>query len=165
MKKYLISVLLLFLLLLGTGAKLLYDKFSALNNEIISLKSKNKKLVTEKKSLETKNNNNKKRMRKHRNALIVKKKKRAQLKIYKAPLGTIPFIGAAAVAGLVANDIHNSCEDIKEFKELEESMFGTFDHNVSEDEKFVCGYDIYNELLPALENSQKDFSEWIDKCF
>ena len=139
--KYLITALFL-LTVLGAGAKLIYDRFGDLNYEISSLKSINKNLIAKQKTLETKNKENKKKMKKHRKALIAKKLNRAKLKLAKAPVSMIPMAGAAAVIAFTANDIHNYCQDVKEFKKFEASMFGALDNEVSEDEKILCGFDI-----------------------
>jgi len=73
----------------------------------------------------------------------------------------IPVAGATAVVAFTANDIHNYCQDVKEFKELERSLFGTSDNEISEDEKMLCGYDVEKELLPSIKSYSADSTEWI----
>jgi len=144
MPKFLVAALVL-LSVIGTGGKLIYD-------EMVTLKRMNAKLVAKQKSYETKTKNNKKRMQKHRKALISKKLARAKFKLANAPLKMIPFVGTTAIVAATANDIHNYCQDIKEFKAFEVTLFGSLDDNVTKDEEQLCGFDIGEDLLPLLEN-------------
>ena len=154
-------------ILVGTVG-VLYNKVSSLNMEIGNLTSKIRTLNLEKRKLlskqqanENKKNKNKKRAKKHRKALIAKKLNRAKLKLAKAPASMVPVAGVAAVVAFTANDIHNYCLDIKEFRELEVSLFGSTDDEISEDEKILCGYDVEKELLPVLKSYSDDSTEWI----
>ena len=161
MKKILLSVLLLSLLL-GTGIKLFSDKYSTMTDEIDSLKSKNQALKNKNKSLETHNTHTKEQMKNYRNTLIEKKLKKAKLKLAQASANTlIPLGGGSVSAALTANDIHNYCQEVKEFKALEASISGSFDTEVSEDEKRLCAYDIQEELLHALDKYPKDSEKWL----
>jgi hypothetical protein len=154
-KKVLLSILVLLTLLLGTDTKPPYDKFSVLEDEIRSLKLKNKEL-------ETQNNNHKEQMKKYKNALVAKKLKRAKLKLAQASINTIiPLASTTSIVALTYNDIRDYCQDVQEFKALEASMFGTFDHEVTEDEKRLCKYDMQEELLPAIDQYPQDSKEWI----
>jgi len=162
MKKVFISVLLFLSLLFSTDTKPSYDTFSVLEDEIHSLKLKNKELKTLNKSLETQNNNNKEQMRKYRDALISKKLKKAKLKLTQASVSTIiPLAGTTSVMALTYNDIRDYCQDVQEFKAFEASLFGTFDQEVTEDEKRLCKYDMQKELLPDLDQYPQDSKEWI----
>ena len=162
MKKVLLSVLVLLTLLLGTNTKPSCDKFSALEDEIRSLKLKNQALENQNESLETQNNNYKEQMKKYKNALIAKKLKSAKLKLAQASVSTIiPLAGTTSIVALTYNDIRNYCQDVQEFKTLEASMFGTFDQEVTEDEKRLCKYDMQEELLPAIDQYPQDSKEWI----
>lgn len=155
MKKVLLSALVGLTLLLGTNTKPPNDKFSALEDEIRSLKLKNK-------ALETQNNNHKEQMKKYKSALIAKKLKQAKLKLAQASVSTIiPLAGTTSIGALTYNDIRDYCQDVQDFKAFEAPMFGTFDHEVSEEEKRLCRYDIQEELLPALNQYPQDSKEWI----
>jgi hypothetical protein len=44
---------------------------------------------------------------------------------------------------------------------LESSISGSFDIELSEDEKRLCAYDIQEELLHALDKYPQDFQKWI----
>jgi len=160
-KKVLLSVLLLSLLL-GTGVKLFYDKCNTLTYEINNLKLKNQALENKNKSLETNHKHIKEKMKNYRNALIEKKLKKAKLKLAQASVSTIIPVGGSSVnAAFTANDFHDYCQEIKEFKALEASIFESFDHAPSEDEKRLCDYDIQEELLHALDKYPQDSQKWI----
>lgn len=161
MKKVLLSVLLLSLLL-GTGIKFFYDKYSTLTSEINSLKSENQALENKNKSLERNNNHTKEQMKNYRNALIEKNLKKAKLKLLQASVSTIiPLGGSSVNTALTANDIHDYCQDVKEFKALETSIFRSFETELSEDEKRLCAYDIQKELLHALDKYPQDSEKWM----
>lgn len=154
MKKILLSVLLLSLLL-GTGIKLFYNKYNTLTNEIDSLKSKNQ-------ALETNKTHTKEQMKNYRKALIAKKLKKAKLKLAQASVNTIiPLGGSSVGAAFTANDIHDYCQEVKEFKALEASISSTSDTQLSEDEKRLCAYNIQEELLHALDKYPKNSEKWI----
>ena len=162
MKKVFISVLLFLSLLFSIDTKPPYDKFSVLEDEIRSLKLKNQALKTLNISLETQTNKNKEQMRQYKNTLITKKLKRAKLKLTQASVSTImPLAGMTSVMALTYNDIRDYCQDVQEFKAFEASMFGTFDQEVTEDEKRLCKYDMQKELLPDLDQYPQDSKEWI----
>ena len=153
MRRTLISGLLISAVL-GAGGMLykigtLNQEIQDLTNKISSLKSANKKMAADH---DAKKKNNKQKMKKHRKALIAKKLNRAKLKIVKAPASMVPVAGATAVIAFTANDIHNYCQDVKDFKELERSLFGSSNDELSDDEKILCGYDIEKELLPSIKN-------------
>ena len=160
MVKYFIIVSLL-LSIFSAGIKFIYDKFNSLNYELTILKAKNKKLISKQKDTYKKNKSNKKKMREHRKALISKKLKRAKLKLAKAPASMLPFAGATAIVAFTVNDLHNYCQDIKEFKKVEALIFGPLDNEISEDEKVLCGFDVKKELLPAIKSYSKDSTNWI----
>ncbi len=161
MKKVLLSVLLLSLRL-GTGIKLFYDKCTTLTYEINNLKSKNQALENKNKSLETNKTHTKEQMKNYRKVLVEKNLKKAKLKLAQASVSTIIPVGGSSVsAAFTANDIHDYCQDVKEFKTLEASIFGSFDNALSEDEKRLCAYDIQEELLHALDKYPQDSQKWI----
>ena len=161
MKKVLLSVLLLSLLL-GTGIKLFYDKCNTLTYEIDSLKLKNQALKNKNNSLETHNKQTREQMKNYRNALIEKKLKKAQLKLAQTSVSTIIPVGGSSVSvALTANDIHDYCQEVKEFKSLEASISGSFDTELSKDEKRLCDYDIQEELLHALDKYPHESEKWI----
>jgi len=164
-KKILLSVLLLSLLL-GTGIKIFYDKCNTLTDKIDRLTSKNQALENKNNSLETHNTHTKEQMKNYRKALIEKKLKKAKLKLAQASISTIiPLGGSSVSAALTANDIHDYCQEVKEFKALEASISGSFDNELSEDEKRLCAYDIQEELLHALDKYPKDSEEWIKERY
>ena len=143
MFKYLIIIL---FVVLGYGVKTIND----LKFEVSSLKLKNEKLVTKNKSLNDKNRKNKKRITNHRKALKTKNLARIKNKIVSAPAKSIPLLGTAVVASATASDIYNLCQDIKEFEELEKSMFGPLEHNEIQNENEICGFD-FNETLHLVD--------------
>lgn len=162
MKKVLLSGLVLLTLLLGTNTKPPCDKLSVLEDEIHRLKLKNQALKNQNESLETQNNNYQEQMKKYKNALIAKKLKSAKLKLAQASVNTIiPLASTTSIVALTYNDIRNYCQDVQEFKALEASMFGTFDHEVTEDEKRLCKYNMQEELLPGIDQYPQDSKEWI----
>ena len=165
MKKVLLSVLLLSLLL-GTGIKLFYDKCSTLTYEINSLTSKNQVLENKNKSLETHNTHTKNQMKNYRNTLIEENLKKAKLKLVQASVNAlIPLGGSSVSTALTANDIHDYCQEVKEFKALEASIFGSFDNELFKDEKRLCAYDIQEELLHALDKYPKDSEKWMKERY
>lgn len=151
MFKYLIVIL---FVVLGYGVKTIYD----LKFEVSSLQLKNEKLVTNNKSLNDKNRKNKKRIKNHRKALHTKNMARIKNKIVSAPAKSIPLLGAAVVASATANDIYNLCQDIKEFEELEKSMFGPLDYDEIQNEDEVCGFD-FNETIHLVETLVSNVSK------
>jgi len=153
-KKILLSVLLLSLLL-GAGTKLFGDEYSTLTAEIDSLKSKNK-------ALENNNTHTKELLKNYRNTLIKKNLKKAHLKLAQTSVNTIIPVGGSSVSvALTANDIHDYCQEVKEFRALEASISGSFDTELSKDENRLCNYDIQEELLHALDKYPQESGKWI----
>lgn len=149
-KKGLLSVLVLLTFLLGTEP-VPCDNLSVLQDEILSLKLKNKELAMQ-------NNKYKEHIKTYKHTLIAKNLKRAKLKLTQASIGTIvPLAGTTSILALTYNDIRDYCKDIQELKALEASMFGTFDQEVSKDEALLCSYN-KEKLLPSLNQDSK---EWI----
>ena len=165
MKK--LSSTLIIVSVLSVGG-LAYNKYNALTSKISdltrtigSLTSDLNAMKAKERSLKEKKRKNKKKIRNHRNALIATKLNRAKLKIAKAPASMVPVAGVAAVVAFTAYDIHNYCQDVKEFRELEVSLFGSVDDKISEDEKMLCGYDVEQELLPVIKSYTDDSTAWI----
>ena len=128
------------------------DNLSVLQDEIHSLKLKNKELAMQKKKYQE-------QIKKYRHTLIAKNLKRAKLKLTQASVGTImPLSGTTSILALTYNDIRDYCKDIQEFKALEASIFGSFDQEVSDDEALLCSYTMKEDLLPGLNEDSK---EWI----
>lgn len=73
----------------------------------------------------------------------------------------VPFAGAAVVVGFTAYEINGYCEDIKEYKKFEESLFGAIDEPPTEEEKYICGLNVDEVLLPELKKYSDLSIEWI----
>ena len=143
MRKY-IFVGLFFFSIVGTGIKYAYDTISGLKNELIKVKATNKSLLQ-------KQENIKKKIRERRNLITTKKLNKAKIKIAKAPASMVPVAGAAVVVGLTVYEIQAFCEEIKEYKKFEQSLFGDIEDTISEDEKLLCGLDIQESLINELK--------------
>ncbi|HES59437.1 MAG: hypothetical protein JW682_04210 [Campylobacterales bacterium] len=162
MKSSFLVVTVMFLSLLGAATFLTYiyveesfqNKIAHLSQENISLKKKNTALIN-------KQNKIRQEVRNRRKLLITKKNDRAKLKIAKAPASMVPFAGAAVVAGFTAYEINGYCEDIKEYKKFEESLFGAIDEPPTEEEKYICGLNVDEVLLPELKKYSDLSIEWI----
>jgi hypothetical protein len=143
------------LLSLGSGAKYLYDKFSSLQLQVKNLKANNLSLKKKQATIKTK-------IRQRRTNLVSTKLKRAKRKIAKAPLKMIPYAGAVATATFTALEIKEFCEDIKEYKSFEKSLFSNISNHITDDEKLLCGMDIKKQLSSEVDNYKKQSSQWID---
>ena len=157
MKKYLIFSF-LFFSLLGTGVKFIYDSMDALKKEILDLKASNKALINKQTDI-------KKKTVERRKALITKKLNRAKVKLAKAPASMVPFLGAATVIGFTTYEIRELCNDIKDYKNFEESMFGEKVSEILEEEKLLCGLNVEDELLPELEKYKDSSFKWFENNY
>lgn len=167
MKKIFFFITILFTII-SFGANFVYDRFSRLNSQISNLKTANKTLKTKNKSLIKKQKNIKSKMSQRKKELFKKKLSRAKKKIAKATTSAIPFIGTASVVGMTYWEMENYCNDIKEFKKFEESIFGKNDESISEEEKALCGYDyqtIKNIVLKDLNEVEIDTKDWTFKTY
>lgn len=146
---------------IGTGVKFLYDKFTDLNFQVSSLKSKNQKLITKNKKI-------REAIKNKRKSTLKKKLSRTKYKLAKAPASMVPIVGATAVVVMTANDIDNYCKDIQEFKEFEKNLFGKVDENISEEEKVICGYDtdtIKKVLMDDIKYMSNESTNWIEEKY
>jgi DNA repair exonuclease SbcCD ATPase subunit len=132
-------------------------KIGALTSDLNTMKAEEKSSTAEKRK-------NKMKIRSHRQALIAKKLKRAKLKLAKVPAELILGTGVTTAA-FTANDIHDYCQDVKEFRELEASLYGASEDEISEDEKKLCEYDVKKEFLPVLKNYSDDSADWIKEHY
>jgi hypothetical protein len=161
------TLLILFVLSVGGAAYkivALKSEIGNLTREIGSLTSDLDTMKTKEKSCIEEKRKNKKKMRSHRQALIAKKLKRDKLKLARLPAELILGAGVTTAA-FTANDIHNDCQDVKEFRELEVSLYGTSEDEISEDEKRLCAYDVEKEFLPVLKNYSDDSADWIKEHY
>ena len=144
MKKSLLLSL-IFISILGSATKIIYDTITSLKKEILDLRSTNKQLVK-------KQQNIKKKLVERRRVLISQKLDRAKRKIIKTPTTIVPIVGTFAAVGFTAYEIKEFCEDIKSYKEFEKSIFSDTDIPINEEEKLLCGLSVEEELLPNLKD-------------
>lgn len=142
----------------------LKSEISDLNCRIGSLTSDLNTMKAKEKSYTEEKRQNKKTIRNYRQALIVKNLERAKLKLAKVPAELILGAGVSTTV-FTANDIHNYCQDVKEFRKLEVSLYDASDDEMSEDEKRLCAYDVDKELLPVLKNYSDDSADWIKEHY
>ena len=167
MKKTIIITSIIFSII-GTGANFVYDKFTQLTSQISNLKTINKNLQTKNNALTKKQEDIKKKISQRKKELNKRKLSRAKKKLGKATVSAIPFVGTASVVGVTYWEIQNYCNDIKEFKKFEESIFGEYDQIISEEEKGLCGYDyetIENIVLKDLNEFEIDTKNWASKTY
>jgi len=167
MKKLYSALFILFILSAGGAVykiNTLKDEMSDLTLKIESLTSDLNATKARERSCTEKTLQNKERMKSHRQALIAKKLKSAKLKLAKVPADMILGTGVTTAA-FTANDIHVYCQDVKEFRELEVSLYGASDDEISEDEKKLCAYDAQKEFLPVLKNYSDDSADWIKEHY
>lgn len=153
---------------LGGAATWIYNEINNLKSEIFSLKEKNLVLKSKNKKLVSKQNEINKKIKERRKTLETKKITRAKHKLAKASVGVLPFIGTAAVVGLTYDELQGYCQDIKEYKKFEESIFGTISDTQSEEEKALCGYDynaVENIVLKDIESYKNQSSQWFDSQY
>ncbi len=168
MKKTSLVLLILFVLSVSGAAYKIHTlngEISDLTRQIGTLASDLNTTKARERSCTEKTRQNKKLMKSHRQALIAKKLQRAKLKLAKTAAGLLPVTGVATEVVFTANDIHDYCKDVKEFRELEVSLYGASDKEISEDEKRLCAYDAQKELLPALKNYSDDSADWIKEHY
>ena len=154
--------------ILGFGANFIYDKFILLNSQISNLKTTNKNLQTKNNSLTKKQRDIKNKISQRKKELFKQKLDRAKKKLAKATTSAIPFVGTASVVGMTYWEMENYCNDIKEFKKFEESVFGKNDEAISEEEKALCGYDyetIEKIVLKDLNDIEVDTKDWASKTY
>lgn len=167
MKKMFVIVSVIFSIV-GVGANFIYDKFGQLNSQIANLKMANKTLKTKNNVLTKKQKDIKSKISQRRKELFQKKLSRAKNKLGKATTSAVPFIGTASVVGMTYWEMENYCNDIKEFKRFEESIFGTKDESISDEEKALCGYDyetIENIVLKDINEFETDTMNWASKTY
>ena len=168
MKKQSLALFILFVLSAGAAIykiNTLKSEVSDLAHQIGTLTSELNTTKAKERSCTEKTLQNKKRMISHRQALTAKNLQRAKLKLAKTAAGFLPVTGVATEAVFTANDIHQYCEDVKEFRELEVSLYGASEVEISEDEKRLCAYDAQKELLPALKDYSDDSADWIKEHY
>ena len=141
---------------IGSGAKYIYDKFSSLQLQVKNLQSKNK-------ILRKKQSNIKRKIKHRRTTMVSTKLKRAKRKIAKAPLKMIPYAGAVATVTFTALEIKEFCEDIKDYKNFEKSLFGVVDNSISDDEKLLCGIDAKKQLEKELHKYKNNSTIWVNE--
>ena len=162
--KYILLISIL-LSIAGAGVKLVYDKFDSLQSELLSLRTTNKVLTKKNSVLKDKQRTTRKKIKDRKTMLINKKLKRAKYKIAKAPVSMVPIAGAAVVVGMTAYDIRTFCEDIKEYKSFEESILGSMNDEVTENEKLLCGLNVEDTLMPELDKYKNISIEWISENY
>lgn len=154
--------------ILGFGANFIYDKFTQLNTQISNLKTKEKKLSKKNETLTKKQNDIKKKISQRKKDLFAKKLSHAKKKLARATTSAIPFVGTISVVGMTYLEMQYLCDDIKEFKEFEKSIFENSDNSISEEEKALCGYDyetIETIVLKDLNEVQTDTKDWALKTY
>lgn len=174
----------IFFTIVSFGANFIYDKFAQLNTQISDLKAVNKNLKIKNNTLANKQKEIKNKISQRKKELFQKKLNRAKKKLAKATTSAIPFVGTASVIGVTYWEMQNYCNDIKEFKKFEESIFGINEESISEEEKALCGYDyqtiekiVFKDINMLKEDTQswafKTYEEWkykinseliLDKC-
>ena len=167
MKKTIVIVSIIFSIA-AAGANFVYDKFTQLTSQISNLKTINKNLQTKNNALTKKQKDIKNKISQRKKELYSQKLSRAKKKLGKATVSAIPFIGTASVVGMTYWEMQNYCNDIKEFKKFEESIFGEYDQTISVEEKAICGYDyetIENIVLKDLNEFEADTKNWASKTY
>ena len=158
----------IFMLLMSifiTVTSYLYSMFSSMSMELMKLKSVNKNLVSKNKQLVSKQNSIKKKLKNRRILLTKHKLKKAKYRLAKAPIKMIPFLGATAIVTFTAIDIRDYCNDIKNYKDFENSLFTTFDNNLTEDEKLLCGLNVEDYLKDDLKKYSTVSKEWVNEYY
>ena len=174
MKKILIIFAIL-ISLIGGASKFIYDKIDSLKSdllhvknantnlksELLQVKHTNTNLKSENKNLVTKENDIKKKLKDRRIKLAKKKLSRAKHKIGKAAIGVMPFVGTAAVSGLTYTEIQGYCDDLKEYREFEKSIFNDTNINKLQEEQLLCGFErdvIEKEVYKDLDEFKNELS-------
>lgn len=152
-----ITLILFLISFLGGITGWVYNKINDLESQILTLKQKNKKLIT-------KQNEIKNKVIERRKSLEKKKINRTKHKLAKASIGAIPFVGTVAVVGLTYDEIQGYCQDIKDYKNFEESIIGFSNNIQSEEEKALCGYD-YDSVKSIVLKDIEDYKNLSEKWF
>ncbi|MBU3013825.1 hypothetical protein KO488_03585 [Poseidonibacter lekithochrous] len=163
-----ILILIFIASIIGSTSKFIYDKIEGLKSELLQVKKLNTKLKKNNTNLVKKQNTIKQKLKDRRTVLSKKKLAKAKYKIGKAAVGVIPFVGTGAVAALTYEEIKGYCEDLKEYKEFENSIFSNPDESIVNEEQILCGYDknlIEKEVYKDLEEFKDDFSSVIGSQF
>lgn len=145
--KYILGVVLAFVLAVGYSFFDIYKKLSAANTLADTLKAKNIKLAKQNAALNT--NNKKliakqkrihKKISKRRQKLTLANINRAKKKLATAGAKMAPFLGIPIVIGATVYDINDYCSDIDEMEKFEYDLFGNV--ALSKYDKTVCGINI-----------------------
>jgi len=152
--KFLLSILIALVLLLGSGLVYTYNKLSSLYPTIESLKLRNSTLLKKNTKLSNKNKTllkqnkkyvaNRKKMRakyKNRRVKLTRQKlMRANKKLISAAPKMLPFTAIPVVVATTTYDIKSYCEEIDEMEKFEYELFGETTP-VDEDDK-ICGINV-----------------------
>ena len=125
-----------------------YDAFTLLKNEVKVMKNREASI--------------KKKIKDRKKSLISKTLTRTKTKIAKASIAAVPFIGTTMVIGLTHSEIQDYCNDIKEYKEFEKSLFGDSDDSFTEEENAICGYD-YNSIKNIVSKDAEEYKNSVIK--
>jgi len=149
---------------LGSHAKQLAVKNTALTASNHKLKTNNDKLITNNRELETKNSNLKTRKNKaknlvkeHRIRTVKRSLKRAAKKIGKASGSMIPFAGITVVAAATVDDINDLCTGIQEARDLEQNLYGDTSSSSAEEAKY-CHESMAEELASMADKARADIA-------
>lgn len=155
-------LIIIFVSSIVSGAtKFVYDKINSLKSELLQVKKLNADLTNKNNKLTAKQDSIKKKLKERRSHLAKKKLSRAKYKIGKAAIGVIPFIGTGAVAALTYTEIQGYCNDIKEYKEFEKSIFENSNESLNHEEQMLCGYNkdvIEEEIYKDLNSFKNEIS-------
>jgi len=120
------------------------------NNKI--LKQKNKKLVYKQKEIARK-------IKERRVKLTQNKLALAKKKLLIAPEKMIPIAGMTLIISSTAYDIYTYCEEIKDMKKFENSLFSI--HTPIKNNYAICGINVENKLNLIKNNINIDYNKFI----
>ena len=161
--KYILSIVIAFMLFAGYGLFDAYKKLAsvdamtqALKASNMKLTKKNKALTTQNKKLVAREKHIHKRITERRTKLTKANLHKAQKKLVTAGAKMAPFLGMPVIVGATAYDINDYCASIDEMEQFEYELFG--DKALSNYDKTVCGVDVEKQLeltAKGVNNSYK----------